>query len=168
MKHVTNDNGFTLIEAMISMLILIFGVLAYLAMQAAAISGNQTGASITGKANWAADQIEQLIAMPYDDLAALDIDGDGTDQDPLGIGKDKDDNGDSVIDANENFGLHHDTATTADGTVTSPDSTYTIFWNVAVDKPLEDMVTVHVLVESRKQTDIKKTVEFEYIKARTY
>ncbi len=160
MKHITNNTGFTLIEAMISMLILIFGILAYLAMQAAAISGNQTGANITGKANWAADRIEQLIAMPYDDLVALDNDKDGTNQDPLGIGKDN--------SGNDNFGLNDDTVATADGNATSPDSTYTIFWNVAVDKPLEDMVTVHVLVESRKQTKIQKTVEFEYIKARTY
>ncbi len=169
MKTINNEAGFTLIEVMIAALVLAVGVLAYTGMQITAITGNTTSISITGKSNWAADQIEKLLAMPYDDLVDLDVDGDGTNQDPLEVGTDNDDNGDTTVDANENFGLHHNTAATADGSATSPDAnnTYTIFWNVAVDKPLTNMVTVNVIVESRKQDAAQKSVEFQYIKENT-
>lgn len=169
MSFFNNDGGFTLLETMIAAAVLALGIITYTGMQISSTRGNAQGISITGKANWAADQVEKLMAMPYNDLAAMDADGDGTDQDPLESGIDIDDNGDSVVDVNENFGLHHDTAATADGSVTSPDAnaTYTVFWNVAVDHPLVNMLTLNVIVTSKKDTAQHAAVQFQYIKSRT-
>lgn len=167
MKTINNERGFTLIEVMIASAILAVGILVFALVQTGAIRSNNISTSITGKANWAADQVEKLVAMNYDDLAALDVDGDGTNQDPLESGIDKDENNDGVLDANENFGLHHNTAATADGNATSQDAnaTYSIFWNVAVDTPIPNTVTVHVITTSKKLNSVE-TVEFDYIKAK--
>lgn len=156
-----------MLEVLIAVVVLTIGILTYTAMQISSTRGNAISMSITGKSNWAADQVETLLAMSYDQLAALDVDGDGTNQDPLQNGQDKDEDNDGVLDDNENFGLHHNTAATADGNAVSPDAnnTYTIFWNVAVDKPVLNTITVRVIVTSQKQ-DTTETTEFEYIKAR--
>ncbi len=165
MKIADNNNGFTLLETMIALVILAIGLLTYVGLQISAIRGNADAISITGKSNWAADQIERLLVLPYDDLAALDADGDGTGQDPLEEGRDGDDGGPAGGDGISNFGLDDATTTTADGNMTSPDGTYTIFWNVAVDHPLVNMVTLKAIVTSRKQGTQQKDVEFQYIKS---
>lgn len=167
MKRLGNEAGFTLLEVMIAGVILAIGILTYAGLQISATKGNATSISITSKSNWAADQVEKLLSLSYNDLVLLDEDGDGTDQDPLGIGIDRDDNGDTIVDDDENFGLHHIGAA-ADGTAFSLDAnqTYTIFWNIAVDKPLVNTVTVHVIVISKKQNAAQKSVEFDYIKAK--
>ncbi len=168
MNHLTNEKGFTLIEAMVAAVILTTGVITYLVMQSTAIKGNKTGASITGKTSWATEQVEMILAKPYTELITMDKDGDGTNQDPMRKGVDKDDNGDSIIDANENFGLHHADTSTADGSKISPDGTYSIFWNVALSHPVENMVTVNVIVTSKKQNATQKAVELKYVKAKRY
>lgn len=167
MKNLRNEFGFTLLETMIAVAILAIAFLTYTALQLSSTRGNATSISITGKANWAADQIEQLLAGSYNDLAALDVDGDGTNQDPMETGRDKDENDDGILDANENFGLHHNSAATADGSVISNDAgnTYTVFWNIAVDKPVPNTITVHVIATSQKQ-NATETTEFDYIKAK--
>jgi len=165
MHRINNQSGFTLLEVMIAAAVLAIGMLAYAGMQLSGTRGNADAISITGKSNWAADQVEKLLAMTYDDLVAMDVDGDGTNQDTLEVGLDKDDNGDTVVDNNENFGLHHDTAATADGNTVSPDNRFSIFWNVAVDKPLINTVTVNVIVMSSQQGNAQP-LHFDYIKAR--
>ena len=95
-------------------------------------------------------------------------DGDGNTEDANDDGVDDDDNGNNVVDANENFGLHHtvvaDTGATADWTDSSPDGLYTIFWNVAVDIPMPATKTIHILV-NRNDQGLTKTVTFKYIKS---
>lgn len=167
MRNFTNEAGFTLLETMIAAAILAIAFLSYTALQLSSTRGNATSISITGKANWASDRIERLLTQSYDELASLDVDADGTDQDPLETGQDKDENNNGVVDANENYGLHHNTVATADGNAvsTDADNTYAILWNVAVDKPVPNTITVHVIVTSRKQ-NATETTEFEYIKAK--
>ncbi len=158
MKTIRENSGFTLLETLIAMSILAVGLLTYVGLHLSATRGSATGISITGKSSWAAERIERLMLSSYDDLVALDNGGDkdGTDQDPLENGQDND---------GGNFGLNDATAATADGSATSPDGTYTIFWNVAVDHPLVNMVTVNVIVTSKKQGTQQKDVEFQYIKS---
>lgn len=141
---VRDGRGFTLIEAMVAMMVLTIGILAVYMMQINAIDGNYRSSHVTIASNWAAQRIEQIISMPYDDL--VDTDGDGTDQDADGDGVDDDTDG--VNDAVDgNFGLDDTTAATADGNATSPDGEYTIFWNIADNFPVAGVRTIRVHIQ---------------------
>jgi type IV pilus assembly protein PilV len=70
----SRDKGFTLLEVIVAISILAFGLLAVASMQATAIRGNSFAIGTTEATTCAADQAEKLMALPYDD-ANLD-DGD--------------------------------------------------------------------------------------------
>ncbi len=70
------ENGFTLIEALVAMVVLTIGILSVYAMQITSINSNSKSSHVTYASNWAAQRIEQIISTPYDDL--VDTDGDGT------------------------------------------------------------------------------------------
>ena len=67
MKTTNSQHGFTLIETMIAMAIFTIGILGLFGMQSAAIKENLAANSITSGSIWAADWVEQLIALDYDD-----------------------------------------------------------------------------------------------------
>jgi len=60
------EKGFTLLEVIIAISILSFGLLAIASMQISAIRGNSFAAGVTGGTTWAGDQVERLMALPYD------------------------------------------------------------------------------------------------------
>lgn len=62
-----NAEGFTLIEILIAMSILMVGLLAIAVMQVSAIRVNSKALSITERATLAQDKLEQLVALPYSD-----------------------------------------------------------------------------------------------------
>ena len=70
MKLFHNENGFTLIEAMIATMVLSVGILTLITMQITSIKGNARARGITTASTWVQDRIEQLIASDYDTLAA--------------------------------------------------------------------------------------------------
>ncbi|MBI5559140.1 MAG: prepilin-type N-terminal cleavage/methylation domain-containing protein [Deltaproteobacteria bacterium] len=163
--------GFTLIEVLIAVAILTIGILAVNAMQIAAISGNSSAHHTTESTSWAADRVETLLTLNYDDSALNDDDGDGTIQDGDGDGVD-DDDGNGVntdvdnndIDDDDNFGLDHMSPAMADGTDASPDGIYTIFWNVAVDSPFPGIKTIKVIITRQEMGQIRTTA-MVYMKA---
>ena len=59
------ENGFTLIEVMISMVVLLIGMLGVMAMQYYAVSGNATAREIRTATGLAQEAIEQLKGTPY-------------------------------------------------------------------------------------------------------
>lgn len=63
-----DDQGFTLVEVMIGMAIFVIGYLAVASMQMVAINGDAGARKTTEAATMAADQLETLIALPYDNL----------------------------------------------------------------------------------------------------
>ena len=69
------DRGFTLVEVMIGMAIFFIGFLAIGSMQIAAINGNAGAREATEAATRATDQLETLIALPYESI----VDGEVTD-----------------------------------------------------------------------------------------
>ena len=73
--------GFTILEVLVAVCILSFGLLAVATMQTGSIRGNDTAYRQTECTSLAQDRIERLLALPYDD-AALD-DGAGK-ADPFG------------------------------------------------------------------------------------
>ncbi|MGW8161418.1 MAG: type IV pilus modification PilV family protein [Desulfobulbales bacterium] len=159
---VTSSDGFSLIEVIVALAVLTIGILSVNAMQIVSTRGNFTANSLTSASSWAADRVEQIFRMNYDDI--VDLNGNGTNQDQNSNGIDDDDEGitrDTVLD----FGL--DDTTTPDGTATSndPDQRYTIYWNVAEDVPMPNMKTIQVIV-TRNEGGQTKTVMLRHMKAK--
>lgn len=69
-----NEKGFTLIEALIGLLVFTIGILATVSMQVSALQGNSIARNNTDAAAIAASVVEELKGLPYDhpDLAAGD------------------------------------------------------------------------------------------------
>lgn len=155
-KQNVSNQGFTLIEVIIAIAVLTIGILSLYSMHVSAINGNATANNLTTRSSWASDRIELLLNNPYDDYKLKDKSPeDGTNQDA---------NNDGVDDNGGNFGLDNATPATADGTDTSPDGQFTIFWNVAVDIPVKHTKTIRVIVTSQDR-GVTKTVPMTYIKA---
>lgn len=64
-RKAKSAEGFTLIETLIAMAILMVGLLAIAVMQVSAIRVNSKALSITERATLAQDKLEQLVALPY-------------------------------------------------------------------------------------------------------
>lgn len=149
-----NEAGFTLIEALIAMVVLTIGVFALYSMQIIAIQGNAHSNSISLASNIAAEQVEDIISLNYIDEGKLrDVNGDGTKQDL---------NDDGVDDDGGNFGLDNVDGT-ADYTIAPPNATYTVFYNVVEEVPMRDTKMVRVIVRDNSRS-MNNTVSFQYIK----
>lgn len=70
-KMKSGDSGFTIIEVLIAIVILAIGLLALSKMQIASIQGNQSAMKFTSATVIAQQQIETLMATPYDSLVTL-------------------------------------------------------------------------------------------------
>ena len=88
MKAHRTQKGFTILEAMIAMAVLTFGILVLQKMQLVAMNGNKKAIYLTTAANLASRQIEELRALPYSDPSLSDndtnIDGSETHYPPAG------------------------------------------------------------------------------------
>lgn len=62
----STDEGFTLIEVMVALVIFAFGILAVLGMQVTAIRGGYQAQNITKAASAGANKIEELVSKSYD------------------------------------------------------------------------------------------------------
>lgn len=139
-----NQNGFTIIELLIALVIFTVGILGVATMQTTSIKGNSKGRLISEASNVAADRIERILSLPYNDPSLADTDGDGTDQ----------------ADDESNYGL--DDLENPDGSADSNgDGTDDIFWNIAVDHPLKNTKTIKIFVKPRGAGDF---IEMTYIK----
>lgn len=118
----SNEQGFTIIEVMIAMVIFTFGILAVVNMQISSMQGNSAATRITSQSVAAQNKIEQLFVMSYDN-PWLESAGN-----PPGI--DTDGN------------THRET--TPQG--------YTVSWDVIDDTPVADSKQVTVTVTGRGGT----------------
>ncbi len=57
--------GFTIIEVLVAICILVVGILTVATLQITAISGNKLGSEVTGTANVAQGKFEELMALQY-------------------------------------------------------------------------------------------------------
>jgi len=117
-----NKKGFTLIEAIIAILIFSIGIIAVNAMQNSAIMGNLAARQISEASKYAADQLETLMNVSY--ASIVDTDGDGIN------------------------GIDDKTVSTADGNTVSPDGLYNIYWNIVENYPVQDAKMIRVIVPS--------------------
>lgn len=132
------EEGFSLVEVLIAVCVLTIGILSVNAMQINAIGGNFTANHITESTSWGSDRVESLLSLDYTDSTLDDGDGDG-------------DAGLDDVDAN------------ADGSMTSPDGEYNIFWNVSENSPMNGVKTINVII-NRQVNGLTKTVTMSYIK----
>lgn len=66
MKHITNNqNGFSLIEVMISIVVLSLGLLGVAAMQVTSIRVNTIANQVTNASTLLQDRVETLMALPF-------------------------------------------------------------------------------------------------------
>ena len=152
-KPAAEQDGFTLIETLVAMVILVIGIFGLYSMQTTAIRYNATASAITTSATWAADRIEQLLAVPYGDPQLVD--------------------GFPPNAPNGAVGLN-DTIGVADGQAVSPDGRYTIFWNVApymTPNPAvpsySTMMAIRIIVQ-HTDLNVNKQVVMNYYKQRTF
>lgn len=144
-----DDQGFTLIETMIAIVVLTIGIFALYSMQTTSIRYNASANATTGSSTWAADQIEQLLALAYDAPQLSDGDGNGV------------------------AGLNT-TGATADGQAASLDQRYTIFWNIADqlnpnpnDPTISNVKAIRVIVQ-HNDFGLNRQVVLNYYKQRVF
>jgi type IV pilus assembly protein PilV len=157
-----SDRGLTLLEVLAAMAILAFGLLAIATMQATSVKGNSQAIGITEAVSLAQDKVEELMRLPYDDPAdnddPLDDNGGGASN---GTNQDADDDG--ADDDGGNFGL--DDTVDGGGNVIADElevnGRYTIYWNIAVDEPLNNVKTVRIIVVwTDRGTEKRAVVDF--------
>jgi type IV pilus assembly protein PilV len=130
------QQGYTLVEILIAITILAFGLLAVATMQVRAIKTNAIASSISQGLTLGQAKVEELMNLAYSHPALSDTDGDGTNQDA---------DEDGIDDDGDNFGLNH-TVGEADNNTPKTNDGYTIYWNVAVDEPVISSKTIRVIV----------------------
>ena len=134
------EEGYTLVEVLVALGILGFGLLAVATMQVTAIKTNARAGNLSHGTTLAQAKAEELMNLAYSTLVALDADGDGTDQDA---------DSDGIDDNGGNFGLN-DTVdgggnVRADGSELNVNGGYSIFWNVAVNEPTANSTRIRVI-----------------------
>jgi type IV pilus assembly protein PilV len=137
------QQGFTLIEVLVAIIILGIGILALTTMQVTAIKGNVQASHLTVASDWSADQLEQIFAWKYDH--------DELEEGAVGL---------AGLDYTDETGKLAD-----GGPIVSPDGLYTIYWNSADDIVMPDTKSIRVIIV-RTDQGISKTVTMNCLKAK--
>jgi len=144
---IKNQKGFTLVELLIALVIFAVGILGVATMQTTSIKGNSKSRQISEASNVAADQIEKIMSLKYDDAILTDGAGthDGIDglDDLSSPDHTLDSDSDGVADDQDGDGI--------------PD----VRWNIAVNEPLQNTKTIKVIVDPPGSS---RNVEMTYIK----
>lgn len=122
---INNQNGFTLVEVLMAILVFSIGVVGLNGLQLRSIKSNADADSMTTMSWKVTDRMEQLQRIAYDTL--VDIDKNGNNNGAAGL-----DNG---PDGNS-----------ADGSDTATYPGYTVFWNIAEDTPSVGVAQIRVIV----------------------
>lgn len=126
-KRREGQRGFSIIEVMIAISILSVGILALASMQVSAMRGNSFAGGVTEGSTWAADQIEKLMNLPWNDPSLQDADLDGAN----GL---------------DDIGFDNNPATQADADFRENKGRFSIHWNVANNVVTTNTRTVNVIV----------------------
>ena len=139
----SKGEGFTLLEVIVAIAILTFGLLAVASMQASSIRGNSFAGGVTEGTTWAGDQVERLMALSWDDPLLQDTDGDAA----AGL---------------NNTGFDNDPDTQGDADQQAIEGKYTIYWNMADDTPITNTKTINVIV-TWTDHGVQKTVSLQRV-----
>ena len=151
MKRVKQEEGYTLVEVLIALGILGFGLLAVATMQVTAIKTNSMASGLSQGLTLAQAKVEELMNLSYSAPRLSDADSDGT-------GKDTDDDG--IDDDGKDFGLND---IGDDSDYEEPNGRYTIYWNVAVDEPVVESKTIRVIVVWTER-EKNKRISLDFVK----
>lgn len=177
MMKIRRQQGFTLIEVMVAIVIFALGFTAVVTMTTGSVGSNATARAISGSAEKAAEHIELLTVLPYEDALLQD--------DPLntGLGFIRNPMPSVAAVALGSYDSPNPAARPADyrqstspagvcsitdsvGAIVprscSPDTNYTIYWNVAEDTPIPGTKTIMVVVTSTGLGP-QKTVVLQHI-----
>jgi len=146
------ENGFTLLEVLVAILIFSIGLLAAASMQVMAIRGNYHSAALTEASYCATGQMEQLLSLNFTDENLQDTDGDGNG----GLAHTDDPNldGNAAVDT-----------TNSQADFRQSQGIYSVSWNVADDVTSNDTKTVKVTV-TWTEREVTKTYEIQAVKAK--
>jgi len=140
-KHAAEGNaGFSLLEVMAAMAIFFLGIMAIMALQTSSVRGNTRARGVTDISVLAADRLEKLIALPYDDPGLLQgnfpqpQDADGLDN-----------NYDGEFDEDDEVGP------------------LSIQWNIVDDWPIRNVKTITVTV-THDHPDVEREFTVQNIK----
>jgi len=147
------QEGYTLVEILIAITVLAFGLLAVATMQVTAIKTNAIASGISQGLTLGQARVEELMNLPYGHDDLKDWDGDGT-------GKDIDDDGED--DDGKNFGLD-DTVDDSDRYTSGTDGKYKVSWNIAVDEPVASSKTIRVIV-TWTEKGRNKRIKLDFVK----
>ena len=159
LKLIHNSRGFSLLEVLLGVTVFMIGMVGVTALNISSLKSGAFSGNMSEATNLAASKIEELMILDYADVANMnDADTDGTDQDPTNVGSD------TVAAGGDNFGLEHFGAD-ADHTNSGVgrNGMYTVYWNIAVDEPIEDNKTINVIVEWRIK-DVPRRMNIETIR----
>jgi len=145
------EEGYTLVEVLVALGILGFGLLAVATMQVTAIKTNARASELSQGVTLAQSKVEELMNLPYSSPRLSDVDDDGTDEDA---------NDDGIDDDGDNFGLND---VGVDSDYEEPNGRYTINWNVAVDEPVTASKTIRVIVTWTERGKNKR-VSLDFVK----
>jgi len=140
MNDKNGQKGFTLIEVLIAMTLLVIGILSVASMQITSLRGNSLAIRVTEAATWAGDAQETLMARAYTHADLSDKNANGV------AGLDNTDTAGSLADG---------------GPVVHGD--FTVFWNVADNYPIFGCKTIRVLVR-RSDLLFMKTTSMDFIR----
>lgn len=118
-KERFGQDGFSLIEAMVAIVILTIGIIGCYKMQLHSTHSNAMGERVSTSSNWAVYEIEELLGKEYDD-SALQDDGAGGPDGAAGL-DDLEANADGVIYVKSDGGK---------STSGSANDLYSVSWNI--------------------------------------
>lgn len=150
--------GFTLVEVMVAIIIFAIGFTGLLTMSTGTAGSNATAVAISGATEMAAQQLEHLTTLAYDDTQLQDTVVDtalnNLTRNPLPSAAQVAAGARDVPDP---------VARPAEyGPFRSADNLYTIYWNVADNTPVTDTKTIVVIVTSTGLGP-QKTVALQHI-----
>lgn len=129
-----DNNGFTLIEAMIAILIFVVGILGAYKLQIMATGGNTLANRVSTSTQWAAYAVEEILGKNFDHYDLNDDDGSGLDNNL----NETEDDADGALYILPNGNIEHDLSKIpadhgGDAGYNAPaDALYSIYWNVAI------------------------------------
>ncbi len=140
-----NERGFTILEAMVALVVFSIGLISLYMAQTATIGFNSSSDRMSTAANWGASTLERMMLLDKEDISTRDDGGlnrflrESSQQIPAALAE-------------------------ADGSVVSPDGRYTMLWYVVKNTPIYDADTIYAVVRSEGLGSKGDRVYMSYVK----